>query len=159
MAAFGSWFQLLLLCIEWLHAHTIGPLVDVLDEGVLASWEEAAKLFIREFFTTGSRLINGACSWALALSDRQYRQNLRCTWQQKEAWHSWWREERTSTLNAVLAAQCPAPSAAGELCLQPHMHVCGLLGELALLLLLLLLVREPASTMCSLRDAALQQCC
>jgi hypothetical protein len=132
MAAFVSLFQLIFICLEWLHAHTIGPLVDLLDEGLLASWEEAAKLFIREFFTTGSRLINGACSWALALSDRQYRQNLRCTWQQKEAWHSWWREERQSMLNAVIAAQCPAPVASGELCMRPCMHVC-VLGDLALL--------------------------
>jgi hypothetical protein len=147
MAAFRSWFQLLLLCLEWLHAHTIGPLVDVLDEGVLASWEEAAKLFIREFFTTGSRLINGACSWALALSDRQYRQNLRCTWQQKEAWHSWWREERQSTLNAVLAVQCPVPAASGELCMRLCMRVCRL-GDLALLTQLLLLLWYPVLYMC-----------
>lgn len=74
---------------------------------------QAAKLFIREFFTTGTRLINGTCAWALALTDSSYRQRLRCTWQQKEAWHSWWREERQSTLNAVLAAQCP-PAAGRE---------------------------------------------
>eukprot|EP00882_Tetradesmus_deserticola_P023308 GHRQ01025361.1.p1 GENE.GHRQ01025361.1~~GHRQ01025361.1.p1 ORF type:complete len:128 (+),score=10.67 GHRQ01025361.1:262-645(+) len=123
MAAGFSWFQLLVIWLDWLHAHTIGPLVDVLDEGVLASWEEAAKLFIRELFTTGSRLINGACSWALALSDRQYRHNLRCTWQQKEAWHSWWREERQSTLNAVLAAQCPTAAASGELCVRQCMLI------------------------------------
>lgn len=40
MAVVVSCVHVLLLCLEWLHAHTIGPLVDVLDEGVLGSWEE-----------------------------------------------------------------------------------------------------------------------
>lgn len=98
-----------LAAAAWLHARSIGPLVDWLDEGLLGAWEESAKLLVREFFAAGTRLINGTCAAALALVDRDYRANLRRTWQQKEAWHSWWREERTSTLNAVLAAQCPAP--------------------------------------------------
>lgn len=107
------WIQLLLGMLEWLHARTVGPLVDWLDESVLAAWEESVKLFIRECFTSAKRLINGFCAHLLGMFDAQYRDSLRLTWQQKEAWHSWWREERQSTLNAVLAAQCPA-EATGE---------------------------------------------
>jgi hypothetical protein len=103
------WLSWLLLTLGWLHAHTIGPLVDWLDESVLGAWEESTKLFVREFFVSATRLINGCCAFILALFDRNYRDSLRRAWKQKEAWHSWWREERQSTLNAVLASQCPAP--------------------------------------------------
>lgn len=107
-----AWLRLILAIVEWLHARTVGPIVDWLDESVLAASEESVKLFVREFFTTAKRLINGFCSHLLGLFDAKYRDSLKLTWQQKELWHSWWREERTSTLNAVLAAQA-APDAAG----------------------------------------------
>lgn len=104
-----TFFRLSILCSEWVHARTVGPLVDFLDDTFLCSAEESLKLFVRECFVSATRLINGACAWLLALSDSNYKQSLRRAWQQKEAWHSWWREERQSTLNAVLAAQCPTP--------------------------------------------------
>jgi hypothetical protein len=104
----AAWARLLLAILEWFHARTVGPIVDWLDESVLAASEESVKLFIRECFTSAKRLINGFCAHLLGMFDAQYRESLKLTWQQKEAWHSWWREERTSTLNAVLAAQAPA---------------------------------------------------
>jgi hypothetical protein len=105
-----AWLRLVFATVEWFHARTVGPLVDWLDESVLAASEESVKLFVREFFTSAKRLINGFCSHLLGLFDAKYRESLKLTWQQKELWHSWWREERTSTLNAVLAAQA-APDA------------------------------------------------
>lgn len=104
----AAWIRLLLAVLEWFHSRTVGPIVDWLDESVLAASEESVKLFIRECFTSAKRLINGFCAHLLGMFDAQYRESLKLTWQQKEAWHSWWREERTSTLNAVLAAQAPA---------------------------------------------------
>lgn len=116
------------LLLVWLHAHTVGPLVDWLDEGLLAAWEESVKLFIREGFVSAARLINGGCAALLALFDASYRDSLRATWQQKEEWHSWWREERTSTLNAVLAAQCPAAPGGDGIGACARAHACTASG-------------------------------
>lgn len=106
----AAWLRLLIGTLEWFHARTVGPIVDWLDESVLAASEESVKLFVREFFTTAKRLINGFCAHLLGMFDAQYRESMKLTWQNKEAWHSWWREERSSTLNAVLA-QCPEAAA------------------------------------------------
>lgn len=108
MALLRPVINVFFLVSQWVHAHTVGPLVDFLDDTFLCSAEESVKLFVREVFVTVTRFVNGACAWVLALGDSTYKQSLRRTWQQKEAWHSWWREDRQSTLNAVLAAQCPA---------------------------------------------------
>jgi hypothetical protein len=106
--------RLLIGTLEWFHARTVGPIVDWLDESVLAASEESVKLFVREFFTSAKRLINGFCAHLLGMFDAQYRESLKLTWQQKEAWHSWWREERSSTLNAVLAQSPEAAADTGQ---------------------------------------------
>lgn len=43
--------------------------------------------------------------------DRSYAETQRRAWQRQQAWQHWWREDRTSTLNAVVAnAQQPGDS-------------------------------------------------
>jgi hypothetical protein len=35
--------------------------------------------------------------------DASYAETQRRAWQQQQAWQTWWREDRTSTLNALIA--------------------------------------------------------
>lgn len=99
--------------IHWLHARIARPLVEWWDETVLGTWEESLKSIIREAFQATNRFLNGISAWVLGVFDSDYRENLKKSWKQQQDWHSWWREDHASTLNAVIA-QCPSAKVQGK---------------------------------------------
>jgi hypothetical protein len=104
----------------WVHSWTARPLVEWWDDTVLGTWEESLKSVIREAFVQTNNGLNAVASWLLTLTSREYREGLRDSWTAQQDWHSWWREERTSTLNAVIARH----KHDGERC--ARCSVCGL---------------------------------
>ena len=104
--------SLVYVAVGLLHAYAARPLVDLWDDAVLATWEESIKLVVREAFVTANRFINGASAWVLTLLDADYRESMKRTWHEQQEWHNWWREERQSTLNVVVA-KCN-PGGTGE---------------------------------------------
>jgi hypothetical protein len=85
-----------------LHAALVLPLVSWWESG-LAQAEESTKTFIREAFGLLASMLNNLGTWVLSAADASYGETQRRAWQQQQAWQSWWREDRTSTLNAVVA--------------------------------------------------------
>jgi hypothetical protein len=71
---------------------------------------------VRESFGLVSRALNGAGAWVLSALDASYAETQRRAWQQQQAWQTWWREDRQSTLNALIArgrtSECAALPAA-----------------------------------------------
>jgi hypothetical protein len=57
----------------------------------------------RESFGLFNRALNGAGAGLLSALDASYSETQRRAFQQQQAWQSWWREDRTSTLNALVA--------------------------------------------------------
>ncbi len=98
-------FAFSLVC--WLHAHTARPLVEWWDDTVLGVWEESVKSVVREAFVQTYRFLNGASAWVLSVFDTNYAESLRSSWKQQQDWHSWWAEDRQSTLNAVVTKYVP----------------------------------------------------
>jgi hypothetical protein len=85
-----------------LHAALVVPLVAWWESG-LAQAEESTKTFIRESFGLLASVLNNLGTWVLSAADASYGDAQRHAWQRQQAWQSWWREDRTSTLNAVVA--------------------------------------------------------
>ena len=85
-----------------LHASAVLPLVAAWESG-LEHAEESTKAFIRETFGLFTGALNDAGVWVLSAVDGSYAESRQRTWQRQQAWHHWWREDRTSTLNAVVA--------------------------------------------------------
>jgi len=44
----------------------------------------------------------------LCIMEFTFRRTLRTRLSRSQAWQSWWREERPSTFNAIIARDCPA---------------------------------------------------
>jgi hypothetical protein len=117
-----GWFCLCIQCLVNLvyaavglvHAYAARPLVDFWDDAVLATWEESIKLVVREAFVTANRFINGASAWVLTLLDADYRESMKRAWHEQQEWHNWWREERQSTLNVVVAKCNPGGTGEGR---------------------------------------------
>jgi hypothetical protein len=87
--------------LTWLHLVLVAPVVNWWDDWVIHTSEEWFKSVIRECFAQVARFINGVSTLVVSVADGNYRESLRGSWQQQHAWHTWWREERPSTLNAV----------------------------------------------------------
>ncbi|GBF99175.1 alpha beta hydrolase family [Raphidocelis subcapitata] len=88
--------------VALLHARLVVPLV-VWWEGWTDHAEESTKAFIRESFGLVGRALNGAGAWVMSALDASYAETQRRAWRQQQAWQHWWREDRTSTLNALVA--------------------------------------------------------
>ncbi|KIZ00591.1 hypothetical protein MNEG_7374, partial [Monoraphidium neglectum] len=92
--------------IAWLvaawHAHVVVPLVNAW-ESVSAQAEASLTAVIREWFGIINRLLNAAGAWVLSVVDASYAETQLVAGRQQQAWQRWWREDRTSTLNAVVA--------------------------------------------------------
>lgn len=70
-------------------------------EAVFGTWEESLKSIIRETFGQVTRIVNGFFAWVLAVfADPTSWQS---PFQRSQAWQSWWRENRPSTFNAIIA--------------------------------------------------------
>jgi len=89
-----------------LHTRLVLPLLSCWETG-LEQAEESTKAFIREAFGLIASGLNDAGSWVLSAVDASYSDTQRRASQQQQAWQSWWREDRTSTLNAVVANAHP----------------------------------------------------
>mgnify|MGYP001811137672 CR=1 FL=1 len=92
--------------VAWLvaawHARIVVPSVR-LWEAIAEQAEASVTAVIREWFGLAYKLINGAGAWVLSLFDASWAQQQRLRVAHQEAWANWWREDRTSTLNAVVA--------------------------------------------------------
>jgi hypothetical protein len=107
IAAFAAWLAscaalLLHSVAAALHSFFVLPVVSWWETG-LEQAEESTKAFIREAFGLIASALNDAGSWVLSAVDTSYGENQQRASRQQAAWQSWWREDRTSTLNAVVA--------------------------------------------------------
>lgn len=89
------------LVLAW-HSRVVLPSV-ALWESWSAQAEASITAVIREWFGLAYKLINGAGAWVLSIVDAGQEQRRALQRQHQEAWARWWREDRTSTLNAVVA--------------------------------------------------------
>lgn len=55
------WYALVV--VSWWHATFLVPAVTWWLDTVIGTWEESCKVFVREAFAAGTRLINGAAAW------------------------------------------------------------------------------------------------
>jgi hypothetical protein len=87
-----------------LHEVLVRPIVELFVR-FLSVLEAAALTVTDEAFQRTYRAINGLSVWTLSLlgSHPDYRRQVRQNWRGGEAWREWWRQERPSTLNAVVA--------------------------------------------------------
>jgi hypothetical protein len=93
---------LLAWALGLLHGALVLPFVAWWESG-LEHAEESTKAFIREAFGLLGGALNDAGAWVLSAVDASYADTQRRAWQRQQAWQHWWREDRTSTLNAVVA--------------------------------------------------------
>lgn len=89
-----------LVCCSWF-VHQCQSAVEWWMEAVFGTWEESLKSIIRETFGQVTRIVNGFFAWVLAVfADPTSWQS---PFQRSQAWQSWWRENRPSTFNAIIA--------------------------------------------------------
>lgn len=123
-AALAGVSALLLALFGKVHAYAVLPIVSWV-EGLLNQGEESSKAFIREAFGVFNRILNGSVAWLLSVLDRSYAETQRRAWASQQAFTNWWREDRTSTLNAVVAnAQQPGVQHPGACCAPQCIHAC-----------------------------------
>lgn len=114
LAAAAAW--LLAAVSALLHSRLVLPLVATWESG-LEHAEESTKAFIREAFGLLAAALNDAGAWVLSAVDpASYADTQRRAAQQQQAWQHWWREDRTSTLNAVVANAQSRGEGGGGVC-------------------------------------------
>ncbi len=82
----------------------------------LQAWEESVKAFMREWFATATRLLNGTAAWTVSIFFKQgYYETMRKN-RRLSAWQAWWADRaKSGTFNSVLerdgllARSSPAP--------------------------------------------------
>lgn len=90
-----------LVCCNWL-VHQCQAAVEWWLDAVLGTWEESLKAVIRESFAQATRLVNGIFAWLLAVFAESH-QSWHHPFKRSQAWQAWWRENRPSTFNAIIA--------------------------------------------------------
>ena len=90
-----------LVCCNWVVFQCQGA-VEWWMDAVLGTWEESLKSVIRESFAHATRIVNGIFAWLLAIFAESH-QTWHNPFQRSQAWQAWWRENRQSTFNAIIA--------------------------------------------------------
>ena len=98
--AVGRALWLVVVVINWCRFQTANA-VEAWADAVLGTWEESLKSVLRESFAISTRVVNGFFAWLLALFPKQDR-DVESS-ERAKAWQSWWRENRQSTFNAIIA--------------------------------------------------------
>ncbi|GAB4815151.1 hypothetical protein N2152v2_002197 [Parachlorella kessleri] len=116
LAGAAAWW--VIVVVRWYHSTFIQPPVDWWLDTVLAAWEESVKAFVREWFATLTRLINGAAAWTVSIFFKQgYYETMKSGQNRRPSW--WASRAGSGTFNSVLerdgllARTSPSPALGG----------------------------------------------